>query len=272
MPSSSPRRLRAIAQKQIDKSSPIIARFDTQITDINFSGTASVPFGPNNQLVDVNVTATRATDHNSSRSNKSSSVAAPDDGGGDADDFDGLTAELFSTFDVKFDLTIEDIDPVLDFDFDIFGQGPLVGALDGPATLEAPAVPLTFDGNAPDLGMLAGRAVDHRGHVTVLKIAFGGGGGGGGEVDILRDAISLSLDQGGGQFTPQANGDVLHEASGTLGISALYQGIAFDISGLTGTITEVGQFSVQAVPEPGGFGPNHTGDRWPRDPPASVRR
>lgn len=238
----------ADAQKPVDKSSPIIGLFDTEIISMDLSGSASLPLGPGGESVDVTVRATRATDHNSSRSNKTSHTPISGGSGGGPGDFAGKTLDLFSTLDLKFDLAIEDVDPLVDFDPNL-GANLLQGSLSTSATLDAPAVPFLFDTDLPDFGMLAGRGVEHRGHVTVLKIAFGGGGGGG-TIDIVANGLSVQFDQGGGQFTPRANGDVLHEASATMGVNAIYEGRAFSIPGLTGAISEVGRFSVAAIPEP----------------------
>ncbi|MEN0110827.1 MAG: PEP-CTERM sorting domain-containing protein [Planctomycetota bacterium] len=227
--------------------------FDTQIVSFDFAGTALLPLGPDGALINTQITGTRATDHNSSRSNKTSSTTFkrdPDDV--DPDDLDGELFSLFSTIDVRFDLALADVDPLVDFS-PLLGPSPR-GTLDSPASLELEqGSTFLFDADAPDFGMLraAGPGKQtHRGHVTVLKIAVGGGGGGG-DIDLEADGILVSLEPGTSSFKPTGvAGEVEHVVGFELGLRGSFDSVPFQIDGIGGTLVERGSLANAVVPEP----------------------
>lgn len=243
---------------QIDQSTPLL--YNTLITSIDFSGTGSLPLGPDGEYIETQVGGTRATDHNSSRSNKTSSIAAPPDDI-DVDDVDGETFDLFSTLDFEFDLSFTTND-IAGFAPEL-GDTPTAGTTSS-ATLELePGAVFVFERSAPDYNMLRSsgppkKKHEFRGHVTVLKIAFGGGGGG---IDVAADGMSLFFEPGTDQYTHLANGDVRHSVDFTLDIMGTYSNPStpnaivvaqpFALTGLTGTLIEEGQLvNNLIVPEP----------------------
>lgn len=229
--------------------------FDTEIVSLDLSGSAQLPLGADDAIVDTSITLTRATDHNSSRSNKTSSNAKPSDPDDsddvDPDDLDGRPFDLFSTIDVDFDLqfnTGPSGSPVL------CPNGVCVAEPESPLSmdLDAPGQFL-FDKDAPDLGVLNGgtRALDHRGHVTVLKIAFGGGGGGpGSELIVEPDGILLSTVPGTSKYSDTPTGDVRHSISVSMDLIGTLNGQPFEVRGLSGVMVEEGRLFNPIVPEP----------------------
>lgn len=240
------------ADAQIDKSTPII--FDTEIVSLDLSGTATLPFGPLGTDVETQIIVSRATDHNSSRSNKTSSnAAAPDI---DPDDLDGEVFDHFSTLDFKFDLTFIDIDPTADFD-QLLGDTP-VATLEGPVLADGDAGTFVFDKDEPGFGILSTKGAHrwtHRGHVTVLKAMLSGGGGGPtiGDIDFPIDGIALTFEPDQDVFRTLPNGDLEHTTAVTMDLTGTFGGEAFTAIGLSGTIVEQGQLTNQIVPEPAGL-------------------
>ncbi len=241
---------------QIDKSTPIL--FNTVVTSFDFSGSGSLPLGPEGEYIETQVGGTRATDHNSSRSNKTSSIAAPPDDI-DPNDLDGETFELFSTLNIEFDLSFSTND--------VMGFAPELGDIPTAETISNaelaldPGAVFVFERSAPDFGMLRAGGPPkrkYRGHVTVLKIAFGGGGG---DIDLAAEGLELSFEPGTDKYTHLANGNVRHEVGFTLDITGTYSNPPsspnsivveqpFSLLGLTGTMIEEGQLVNNIVPEP----------------------
>lgn len=238
--------------------------FDTEITSLSLSGGPfALPLGPGWSNVDTNVGATKAQDHNSSRSNKTASVISP----GDPDNPDpidpmrlhGAGYQIESFFDVFFDLTFDSILKTTNYG----GAVPLVLASDTTARLtRTPLSPYTFDSNAPDFGMLSSsdnqnRALEHRGHVTVLKISMGGDedfDGEDEELTLRSDGIVLTTVPGSDSFLTLPDGSIEHTFNTTLFVAASIDdsntSVPFTVGPLFGTITEVGRLSNAIVPEP----------------------
>lgn len=224
--------------------------FDTEIVSLDFSGSAMLPLGPAGALVDTQVSGNKVQDHNSSRSNKSSSIIAPPDPDDvNPDEEDGETFDLFSTIAIDFDLSFN---TGVSGDPDLCPGGVCAGDLESPLALDLDSPSsFVFDKTAPDFGMLSGgtKALDHRGHVTVLKIAVGGGGPGS-EVLIGADGILLATIPGTSKFTTTPTGDLRHSISVTLDLVGTFNGAPFQALGLTGTMIEEGQLLNAIVPEP----------------------
>jgi hypothetical protein len=223
--------------------------FDTEILSLDFSGSAMLPLGPAGALVDTQISGNKAQDHNSSRSNKSSIIAPPDPDNVNPDEEDGETFDLFSAIAIDFDLSFNtggSGDP------DICPAGLCAGELESPIALDLdPPSSFIFDKLSPDFGMLSGgtKALEHRGHVTVLKIAVGGGGPGS-EVLIDAEGILLATVPGTSKFTTTPTGDLRHSISVTLDLVGTFNGAPFQALGLTGTMIEQGRLLNAVVPEP----------------------
>lgn len=222
--------------------------FDTEIVSMDLTGTATVPLGQGGADIVADITFTKATDHNSSRSNKTSSNAvSPDDI--DPDEEDGKTFPLFTSIDVEFSLSFVDNDPNVDFD-QTLGDTP-VAETDSNAILELEqGASFVFDKMEPDFNML--KAVGppkkrSRGHVTVLKIAFGGGGG---DIDLAADGMAVELLPGTDNYKTLPNGDIEHAVGIVVDLQGTYNGSPLLITGLTGTLVERGQLANTLVPEP----------------------
>jgi len=238
--------------------------FDTEISSISLSGGPfSLPLGPDGSAVDTTVGATKAQDHNSSRSNRTSSVISP----GDPDDPDpidptrlhGTSYQIDSFFDVFFELTFAS--PLMSTEYGAGGR--LILESDAAARLtRSPASPYTFDGSAPDFDMLSSsdnlnRALEHHGHVTVLKIAMGGdvdGTGGDEELSLLSNGIVMTTVPGSDSYLPLPNGLIQHSFDTTLfmtgSIDDSDSSVPFTIGPLFGRVVEVGRLSNAIVPEP----------------------
>jgi hypothetical protein len=224
--------------------------FDTEIVSLDFSGSAMLPLGPAGMLVDTQVSGNKVQDHNSSRSNKTASIIAPPDPDDvNPDEEDGETFDLFSAIAIDFDLSFDTGglgDP------DLCPGGLCVGNPESPLALDLDLPSdFIFDKTAPDFGMLSGgtKALEHRGHVTVLKIAVGGGGAGS-EVLIGADGILLATVPGTSKFTTTPTGDLRHSIVVTLDLVGTFNGAPFQALGLTGTMIEEGRLLNAIVPEP----------------------
>jgi hypothetical protein len=222
--------------------------FDTEIVSLNLTGSATLPLGPAGADILADITLTRATDHNSSRSNKTSNTpSAPDDI--DPDEEDGNLFSLVSLIDLEFDLGFTDNDPGVDFAQGL-GASPSANT-DGSALLELDlGSTFVFDASEPDFNMLKAAGPPkkkYRGHVTVLKIAFGGGGG---DIDIAADGMEFEILPGSDVYKTLANGDLEHTVGVAVNLVGTYGGNPFQISGLTGTMVEQGQLANSLVPEP----------------------
>lgn len=224
--------------------------FDTEILSLDFSGSAMLPLGPAGALVDTQIGGTKAQDHNSTRSNKTASIIAPPDPDDvNPDEEDGETFDLFSAIAIDFDLSF---DTGGSGDPDLCPGGLCVGNPESPLALDFDSPSdFVFDKTAPDFGMLSGgtKALDYRGHVTVLKIAVGGGGPGS-EVLIGADGILLATVPGTSKFTTTPTGDLRHSISVTLDLVGTFNGAPFQALGLTGTMIEEGRLLNAIVPEP----------------------
>lgn len=241
------------AQAQLDKSSPQIG-FLMEIVSLDFSGSGVMPLGPGGEPILVDVGGSRAQDYNSSRSNNTNGIVDPDDVL-DPDDDDGDTFDLTSLIDFEFDLDFSTSDPG-GFD-SALGPAPRAGTTSN-AVLELEAgSTFVFDKDEPGFGGLKAGGPPrqtHRGHVTVLKIAFGGGGG---DLDIPANGVELSLEPGTDEFSILPNGDILHTVDFKIDIDGLYTpagsltGIPFSLTDLSGTLVEQGQITNTIVPEPG---------------------
>lgn len=224
--------------------------FDTEIVSLDFSGSAMLPLGPAGALVDTQVSGNKVQDHNSSRSNKSSSIIAPPDPDDvNPDEEDGETFDLFSAIAIDFDLSFN---TGASGDPDICPAGLCAGELESPIALDLDlASDFIFDKTAPDFGMLSGgtKALEHRGHVTVLKIAVGGGGPGS-EILVGADGILLATVPGTSKFTTTPTGELRHSISVTLDLVGTFNGAPFQALGLTGTMIEQGRLLNAVVPEP----------------------
>jgi hypothetical protein len=241
--------------------------FDTEITSMSFSGGRFLlPLGPGWSGVNTTVGATAAQDHNSSRSNKTASVISP----GDPDNPDpidptrlhGTNYQIESFFDVFFDLTFDS--PFLSPNYG--GGGLLTLESDTAARLtRVPRSPYTFDKNTADFGMLSSsdnqnRALEHHGHVTVLKISMGGDEDGDGETEeltIASDGIVLTTVPGSDQYLTLPDGSIQHTFDTTLFMTASIDdsssSVPFTMGPLFGTVIEVGRLSNAIVPEPATF-------------------
>ncbi|MEQ8211713.1 MAG: hypothetical protein RH917_18060 [Lacipirellulaceae bacterium] len=222
--------------------------FDTEIVSMDLTGTATLPLGQGGADMITGITLTRATDHNSSRSNKTSSNAvSPDDI--DPDEEDGKTFPLFSSIDVEFSLSFIDNDPNVDF-AQALGDTP-IAETDSNAILELEqGATFVFDKMEPDFNMLKAAGPPKkrfRGHVTVLKIAFGGGGG---DIDLAADGMAVELLPGTDNYKTLPNGDIEHAVGITIDLDGTYNGSPFQVTGLTGTLVERGQLANTLVPEP----------------------
>ncbi|QDT01551.1 PEP-CTERM sorting domain-containing protein [Adhaeretor mobilis] len=238
------------------QNSPFL-QFDTEIISFELTGAGTVPLGEagGDLLVGVSLSK-KGYDYYQSRSNNAASSAIPPD---DIDpyDEDGKTFPLFSTIDFGgFDLTFTDNDPVAGFGSSVAvsadGRAVANTTTGGKLELEQPAS-FVFDKNEPDFNMLKAAGPPrrkYRGHVTVLKIAFGGGGGGGGDIDLAADGMALDLLPGTDTYTSLANGDIEHTVGITADLNLTYNGNSFQISGMTGTMVERGQIANAIVPEP----------------------
>ncbi len=222
--------------------------FDTEIVSLDLTGTATVPLGEAGADIIVDITLTRATDHNSSRSNKTSHTPSPPDDI-DPDDEDGKTFPIFSTIDLEFDLSFTDNDPSVDF-AQVLGTSPSANTT-GNGLLELdPGSTFLFDASEPDFNFLKAPGPPgqkHRGHVTVLKIAFGGGGG---DIDIAADGMALEILPGNDAYKTLPNGDLEHAVDVAIDLVGTYNGNPFVVSGLTGTMVERGQLANTLIPEP----------------------
>jgi hypothetical protein len=227
--------------------------FNTEIVSFNLTGTAALPLGPAGEPLDTTINMTKVQDHNSSRSNKSSSIIAPPDPDDvNPDDLDGKVFPLYSTIDTKFtmDISAAGIDPPLVATLEGDGVGDsVVMDLDGqPSSFEFAAL-------EPDFSMLFGngsRSFTYRGHVTVLKVAAGGGGGGGDieiPLSILELVVNPILD------SPKLLPDGRHQYTSevTLSMTGNYLGQDIVIEGLTGLMVERGALLNNVVPEPSAF-------------------
>lgn len=231
--------------------------FDTQIVSLDLRGTVSMPFGPGGGYVETQVAMAPTQDYNGTRSNRSAGGLAPPNDPIDPDGLDGTTFNLFSVIDLQFVLTFVDVDPNADFDEAIADNPtartvtPAVLSLDQPASF-------VFDKDAPDFGMLrAGgppKKHTHRGHVTVLKIAFGGGGGGGNALnDIELDVGGLVWEaiEGSDKYTPMGDGTLQHGFGIVADLSGTYNGNPFfKENALSGTMVERGALTNTLVPTP----------------------
>ncbi|WP_442484033.1 PEP-CTERM sorting domain-containing protein [Aeoliella sp. SH292] len=235
-------------------SSPAMAQdlfFNTEIVSIDLTGSAMLPLGPAGESLDTTIHMTKVQDHNSSRSNKSSSIIAPPDPDDvNPNDLDGKVFPLYSTIDTKFamDISAVGIDPPLVATLEGDGVGDsVVMDLDGqPSSFEFAAL-------EPDFSMLFGggsRSFTYRGHVTVLKVAAGGGGG---DVEIplsiLELVVNPILD------SPKLLPDGRHQYTSevTLSMTGNYLGQDIVIEGLTGLMVERGALLNNVVPEPSTF-------------------
>lgn len=244
--------LPAAAQAQLDKSSPKIA-FLTEIVSLDFSGSGVMPLGPGGEQIPVDVGGTRAQDYNSSRSNNSVNIAPPDDI--NPDDQDGETLDLTSFIDFEFDLDFSTSDP--SGFAPALGSAPRAGTTSNAVLELESGVTFVFDKDAPDFGALKAAGPPrqtHHGHVTVLKIAFGGGGG---DLDLDADGVELALLPGTDEFSTLPNGDISHRVDFTLDLTGSYfpagslTGLPFSLTGLTGTLVEEGRITNAIIPEPG---------------------
>lgn len=233
---------------------------DSDIVSLELSGGPfTLPLGPNWSDIDVMVGASCPQDHNSSRSNKTGSIISPGDPN-DPDpinphELDGTSYRLESFFDIFFELSFDS--PQLSLNYG--GGGPLVVETDSAVQLaNDPPAPFVFDKHAPLFGMLDTRALEHRGHVTVLKIALGG------DEDLDGVPERLSINGGDIVFNPMSgtekftllpDGSMQHTFDVQLSISGVLEddntSIPFVFGPLTGTVVEVGSLRNALVPEPG---------------------
>lgn len=238
--------------------------FDTEFTSMSFTDrTFALPLGPGWSSIDTTISATKAQDHNSSRSNKTASISPGDPDNPDPVDprrLDGTNYQIESVIDLIFNMALESTE-----------MSPYYGGGGGrialtfnpsvPVSLPTPA-PRIFDASAPDFGLLGsadstGRALDHRGHVTVLKVSLGGDQDQDGELDeltIAQNGLALVTVPGTDSYSTLPDGrlshtfDVALSMSGTIGDAG--DSFPFSFGPLLGTITEVGQLSNSIVPEP----------------------
>jgi hypothetical protein len=232
--------------------------FDTQVVSMDLRGTVAMPFGPGGSYVDTQVSLAPAQDYNGTRSNRSASVAAPPNDPIDPSDLDGRTFDLLSTIDLQFIMSFVDVDPTNDFDEAIADNPNARTTAAATLLLDQPAS-FVFDKNAPDFGMLrAGgppKKQTHRGHVTVLKIAFPGGGGGGGtgldDIELDADGLVLTAVEASDSFKAQADGTIEHSFGLTASLAGSYGGNPFFADGaMTGTMVERGALTNAIIPEP----------------------
>jgi hypothetical protein len=239
--------------------------FDTEIVSMSLTGGPfPLPLGQFWSEVDTTVGVTKAQDHNSSRSNKTASIISPGDPNApdpiDPNALDGTDYQIDSFFDVFFDLTFDS--PFLSTTYG--GGGPIVLEGEEAAQLvRVPSSPYTFDKTAPDFGMLSSsdnqnRALEHRGHVTVLKIAMGGDEDGDAledELTILSDGIIMNTVPGSDEYSILPDGSIYHTFDTTMFITGSIgdanSSIPFTLGPLFGSIAEIGQLSNALVPEPG---------------------
>jgi len=222
--------------------------FDTEIVSLDLTGTATVPLGEAGADIIAGITLTRATDHNSSRSNKTSHTPSPPDDI-DPDDEDGKTFPILSTIDFEFDLSFTDNDPSVDF-AQVLGTSPSANTTSNSLLELDPGSTFLFDASEPDFNFLKAPGPPkkkYRGHVTVLKIAFGGGGG---DIDIAADGMTLEILPGNDAYKILANGDLEHTVNVAIDLAGTYNGNPFVVSGLTGTMVERGQLANAIIPEP----------------------
>lgn len=235
--------------------------FVNEIIDINLTGTGTLPLGANGEPVTTQIILTRATDHNSSRSNKSSSCrtsAQPvDTDDVDPGNLDGQLFDLYTTLDVQFIISLVDIDPNADFN-PALGDTPTLRTT-APAILhcETPST-FIFDADEPDFGMLRikeegrGRATGRRQHDPItLSSPPGGQGGQIDDVIIPADTLALTYLENTSFLKPLPNGDLEHVYDVTVSFENL-SGIPFAFQGveLTGTVVEQGQLLNTIVPSP----------------------
>lgn len=235
---------------------PPVLFFNTNIVSFNLNGTGAMPLGEGGSEINTTIHMTKVQDHNSSRSNKTSSIVQPPDPD-DTDDvnpsiWDTRTFDLFSSINLQFQVEFLDDDQDTDFDTSFGGQliatSPALPLEEQPLLVGDPSS-FVFDADAPDFGMLlagGARIQSHRGHVTVLKAAFGGSGD-----DIVFDAGGLELVAvpGSDGYKTLANGMVEHSFDVTMQLSGSYAGQSFDIE-LEGTVVEQGMLFNNVVPEP----------------------
>lgn len=222
--------------------------FDTEIVSLDLTGTAIVPLGEAGADIIAGITLTRATDHNSSRSNKTSHTPSPPDDI-DPNDEDGKSFPLISTIDLEFVLSFTDNDPNVDF-AQVLGASPSANTTSNGLLELASGSSFLFDASEPDFNILKAPGPPkqkYRGHVTVLKIAFGGGGG---DIDIAADGMALEILPGNDVYKSLANGDLEHSVGVAIDLVGTYNGNPFLVSGLTGTMVERGQLANTIIPEP----------------------
>ncbi|MEM9184907.1 MAG: hypothetical protein AAGB00_00255 [Planctomycetota bacterium] len=236
------------------QADPPYIQVDTEIVSLDLTFEGVLPLGPGGTGVNTRVTMAEGEDYNSSRSNRTSGRQAVDPPPPiDPGALEGVQMDFISEIDLRFGLLFEDIDTVNDFDQAI-DVSPSGGVLESAVLVSSPSVDFSIasDDFCPRGCILEAPVGEHNGHVTILKIAFGGGGTGGGyDVDLQAAGIDLALTPGTSSYLELPNGDVEHTVDVTMALTGDLNGIPLFVgTTFSGTMVERGTYVNAIIPEP----------------------